>query len=132
MFGYTKKIAALEERNAELEAINEKLYKELKDEKELREKQWDEADIRIARLKDECEYSIECLKAGLELKVSQKTQALNKANQALTIENGVLKKEVEILNKAFESMGYDVKDTKEIIGKLVEALATKNTVNVLK
>ena len=43
--------------------------------------------------------------------VEEKDKEINKVSQ----ENAVLKKEVEILEKAFENMGFDVKDMKEIL-----------------
>jgi phage pi2 protein 07 len=52
--------------------------------------------------------------------------------KALEIENGVFKSEVTILRKAFENLGFDVKDMKEILNKLVDGIVSKNTINVVK
>jgi uncharacterized protein (UPF0335 family) len=46
--------------------------------------------------------------------------------------NGIQAKEIEVLTKAFENMGFDVKDMKDILNKLVDGIVSKNTVNVLK
>lgn len=50
----------------------------------------------------------------------------------LELENGILKKEVEILTKSFENMGFDIKDMKNILDKLVDGIVSKNTINVIK
>jgi hypothetical protein len=41
-------------------------------------------------------------------------------------------KEAEILTKAFENLGFDVKDMKDILNKLVDGIVGKNTVHVVK
>lgn len=41
-------------------------------------------------------------------------------------------KEVEILTKAFENLGFDVKDMKEILNKLVDGIVSKNTIQLVK
>lgn len=65
-------------------------------------------------------------------KLQEKTKELNNKIQELTISENTVKKENEILRKAFENMGFDVKDMKEILNKLVEGIVSKNTVNVVK
>lgn len=67
-----------------------------------------------------------------ENKVIESAKDKIKEVAKLTLENGQLKKEVEILTKAFENMGFDVKDMKEILNKLVDGIVTKNTVNIVK
>ena len=50
----------------------------------------------------------------------------------LELETGKLKQQVEMYEKAFENLGFDVKDMKEILGKLVDGIVSKNTVQVIK
>lgn len=56
------------------------------------------------------------------------TQALQNQNIRLSEEKKTLEKEVAILRDAFKVLGYDVKDMKDLLGKLVDGLITKDTV----
>lgn len=51
---------------------------------------------------------------------------------ALIAKHAQMESEVAMLNKAFENLGFDVKDMKEILNKLVDGLVTKNTISVIK
>lgn len=70
--------------------------------------------------------------AEVKVKVLNATEDSRKKIETLTIENGSLKKENEVLNKAFENLGFDVKDMKEMMGKLVDGIISKNTVQLIK
>ena len=45
---------------------------------------------------------------------------------------GVLESENAILKEGFKNMGFDVKDMKNILDKLVEGVISKNEINVIK
>lgn len=47
-------------------------------------------------------------------------------------ERDQFKAEADMLRTAFKNLGFDVKDMKEIMSKLVEGVVAKNTVNVIK
>jgi hypothetical protein len=102
----------------EVKIIDDSRIKEL--ERELREYK---ADVASERRIAEREYESKVEKA-----VADKQKEINKLAQ----ENAVLKNENSILTKAFENMGFDVKDMKEILGKLVDGIVSKNTINVVK
>jgi CII-binding regulator of phage lambda lysogenization HflD len=68
----------------------------------------------------------------LAIKVHESVMELEKTNNKLESENAVQSKEIEILRKAFENMGFDVKDMKDILNKLVDGIVSKNTINVVK
>lgn len=53
-------------------------------------------------------------------------------NIKLRGENAVLVERTRILEKAFENLGFDVKDMKAILDKLVDGIVSGNTVNVIK
>lgn len=72
------------------------------------------------------------LNKELSIKINDSVKEKEAENQKLRTENAVLKKEVEILEKAFENMGFDVKDMKEILNKLVDGIVSKNEINVIK
>lgn len=64
----------------------------------------------------------------VELDKEMATQSLR--NQVIKVEHEkkTLEKEVTMLRDAFKTLGYDVKDMKELLGKLVDGLITKDTV----
>lgn len=67
--------------------------------------------------------------------VTEISKATKKKDDEITnfkIENSCLKKEVDILNKAFENMGFDVKDMKDILDQLVKGIVSKNEIKVIK
>lgn len=68
----------------------------------------------------------------LHIKIAEEVAKEKEASQVIKEENAVLKKEVEILEKAFENMGFDVKDMKEILNKLVDGVVSKNTIQLVK
>ena len=86
----------------------------------------------IKSIKEDNEIVIQRKDLEVDVKVSQSTKVLVESNQKLLLENGNLKKEVEILTKAFENMGFDVKDMKEILNKLVDGIVSKNTIQLVK
>ena len=81
--------------------------------------------------KDDYTADLKRLHAETDLIVQEKTKVLTQKNQELTIENNNNKKEVEILTKAFENLGFDVKDMKSILDKLVDGLVSKNTIQMI-
>lgn len=58
--------------------------------------------------------------------------ALKEKNLDLQQERNTYKARCEILEKAFENLGFDVKDMKEILNKLVDGLISKNEINVIR
>lgn len=110
MFGKTKIV--------EVKVVDTQRVKEL--EQELKQSKLDLASER--RL----------LENELQIKVREASLEKEKENNELLSKNAVLLKEVEILEKAFENMGFDVKDMKEILNKLVDGIVSKNTINVVR
>lgn len=72
------------------------------------------------------------LQLEISLKVAEAIKDEHEKNIALAQENAVMKKEISILEKAFENMGFDVKDMKDILDQLVKGIVSKNTINVVK
>jgi hypothetical protein len=64
--------------------------------------------------------------------VDSQVKLLETTITTLQKDNSVLEKEKEILTKAFENMGFDVKDMKSILDKLVDGLVSKNEISVIK
>ena len=57
---------------------------------------------------------------------------IEKETLELQIENNKLKSKAEVLENAFESLGFDVKDMKDILNKLVDGIVSKNEIKVIK
>lgn len=68
----------------------------------------------------------------IKVKISEAVEEKDKENNTLKQTNAVLLKEVEILKKAFENMGFDVKDMKDILNKLVDGIVSKNEIKLVK
>lgn len=82
--------------------------------------------------KEDADILLNRFKAEQDLVIQKATKELEDKVQKLTLENGNYKKEVEILTKAFENMGFDVKDMKEILNKLVDGIVSKNSIQLVK
>lgn len=86
----------------------------------------------IDDLKKDHQIEIDRKDAEVDVKISTAVKEKDTKIAKLELENGIYKKEVEILTKAFENLGFDVKDMKEILNKLVDGIVSKNTVNLIK
>lgn len=91
-----------------------------------------ELQAEIKQIKKDSESDKRILDAEFQTKVNKAVEDKDKENNKLKEDNAVLRKEVEILEKAFENMGFDVKDMKEILNKLVDGIVSKNEINVIK
>lgn len=77
------------------------------------------------RDKDQWEYQT-------TVKVAEAMKAQSDEVAKLKLDLGNAEKEVEILNRAFENLGFDVKDMKEILNKLVDGVVAKNQIQLVK
>jgi uncharacterized protein (DUF3084 family) len=82
--------------------------------------------------KQDFESKVRLAEQEISIKVAKEVAETKKENQELEKQNAVMKKEISILEKAFENMGFDVKDMKDILDQLVKGIVSKNTVNVIK
>ncbi len=87
------------------------------------------ADLKAEFSNSEKSRKISDLSNGLDEKI---TAAVSKATLTLKLEKNDYKTKCEILEKAFENMGFDVKDMKGILDKLVDGLISKNEVRIVK
>lgn len=104
----------------------------LKEEVEDKTKKINKLQEELNYLELELEDAENVWELKLRAEVMKQTKKLNDENQKLIIENNKLKSENNILNKAFKELGFDVKDMKDILNKLVDWVIAKNTVNVVK
>ena len=68
----------------------------------------------------------------LTSKIEESLRDKTKEAHNTAIQNGVLKEKVAMYEKAFENLGFDVKDMKEILNKLVDGIVSGNKVNIIK
>lgn len=123
-----------------LKMLKEDHAKELRDTREKAHKELqvtqDTSTRELTNLKEDHARELANLKADYELKLAiintDGESAIKEANLDLTIENAKLKEKVDIIEKAFKNLGFDVKDMKEILGKLVDGVVAKNTINLVK
>ena|ERR1700749_1705701 len=121
MFKKNPEITSLETRLAAKETEITRLKEELR-----------ASEISNKESVREQETKIKLLEMQIDIKVSEKVKQTVDENNALKQENAVMKKEISILEKAFENMGFDVKDMKDILDQLVKGIVSKNTVTVVK
>ena len=107
--------------NLEVERLN-KLMNELEDDNKR----------EIDNLTKDQEIVLNRKESEVDVRISTSVKEKDTKIAKLELENGSYKKEVEILTKAFENLGFDVKDMKEILNKLVDGIVSKNTINVVK
>lgn len=86
----------------------------------------------LNREKLELESEKKILLNELDTKISYAVKKQQAENNILKQENAVLLEKNKILEKAFENMGFDVKDMKDILNKLVDGIVGKNVVNIVK
>jgi len=86
----------------------------------------------IAKLKDQHAHETKLAQAEVDLEIRQAAEEYADEKNKLLVENATQKKEIAMYETAFKNLGFDVKDMKEILNKLVDGLVSKNTVNVVK
>lgn len=75
---------------------------------------------------------IKNVKAEQDLKVKEKTSELNQELVDALRDKDIAVAKADMLTKAFEGLGFDVKDMKDILEKLVDGLVAKNQIQILK
>jgi len=86
---------------------------------------------KLKRELSDLEYKIEQNEKSHELESKERLYDKQREIDALESELDTKKAECDILNKAFENMGFDVKDMKEILGKLVDGIISKNEIKLI-
>lgn len=87
---------------------------------------------QLYKLRTEKEDEIARIKANADVVLLEKTANLNKEIKELSIKTEIQKSKIEMYEKAFENLGFDVKDMKEILNKLVDGIVSKNTIQLVK
>lgn len=135
MFGNNNRF---EKANQELAARVAELESELNDsekalsqaKKELKDYRSDvEFSARMNREKAESDMSI--LRSELASQIREQTAGLQKDLSDMREKKGIVEAQNAVYKSAMENMGFDVKDMKEILNKLVDGIVSKNEIKVL-
>ena len=86
---------------------------------------------RLAIAKEDNKITVERMQASIDTQIIKATEVLTKKIAQLELEKGNALKEVEILTKAFSNLGFDVKDMKGILDKLVEGIISKSKIQII-
>jgi len=128
------KIVELELEIKKLLEKNNKLSKDNISENNLEQKKFSLNEEKKDLDRDRKEFDKE--KANLEVEVERlvkiKISELTDQINDLKVEKKVSEKEATMLRKAFENLGFDVKDMKGILDKLVDGLIAKNQIKLVK
>lgn len=116
------KIEKLEEEKGDLKT---KHFKELEAVK-------NEYEEKLKKVKVDGDDKLARLEANHDVRTQEAIAEVKKENSQLTIDKAILQKEVAMYEKAFENLGFDVKDMKEILNKLVDGLVSKNQIQLVK
>jgi hypothetical protein len=84
-----------------------------------------ELEYKIEQLKEEASLSRKTQDSLTEAKIAEKVLEYRVKAETATAQNAILR-------TAFETMGFDVKDMKGILDKLVDGLISKNEINVIR
>jgi len=120
----------------ELQKIIEEKKKIYDEEIAALKKKYDKKIADMIKEEDDKEKDNKIILARKDFEVDNKISA---AVKEVTVERDNMKmdlnnktKEVEILTKAFENLGFDVKDMKDILNKLVDGVVSKNSIQLIK
>lgn len=126
MFNRNKK---LDEKIAELENI---INKNFINHRDTVDRLKSEHEYAVSKLKQNHKDDLSRLESNQDVVLQNHTAVLEGKLSELTIKTQTQTKEIEMYTKAFENLGFDVKDMKEILNKLVDGLIAKNEIKLVK
>lgn len=124
---YRAKCEEIEEKADRISYLEEKVAKLEKKDLEKTE----DHKLAISRLEEKKADELARLNANIDTKIAEATNKLTKDVAKLEGENLVNLEKVSMYEKAFENLGFDVKDMKEILNKLVDGLVSKNQIQLI-
>lgn len=89
-------------------------------------------EYEVAQLVNKHQDELARIVSNEDTTLANKTAILNKQISELTVKTQTQAKEIEMYTKAFENLGFDVKDMKDILNKLVDGLIAKNEIKLVK
>lgn len=115
-----KEYLILKEEDKEKEIIISELKKDIQDTKR-----------EFSLYKEDKERELENYKRDEHLRMKELTIMKDEKIVNLTSDNQRLQKEIDYLEKAFSGLGFDVKDMKDILNKLVDGVVSKNEIKLI-
>lgn len=85
-----------------------------------------EHEYKITKLKQQHTDDLARISSNNDVVLQERTKTLNDSIVELSVKTQTQAKEIEMYTKAFENLGFDVKDMKDILNKLVDGLIAKN------
>ncbi len=85
----------------------------------------------IARTKESHGDELARVMANVDTKITEATNKLTKEVSTLESDKKIALEKVAMYEKAFENLGFDVKDMKDILNKLVDGLVSKNQIQLI-
>jgi len=86
----------------------------------------------IKNLKEDHAREIKNLNSDIDLRIKLATQSLIEEKNKALADKALLQEKVNFIERAFTNMGFDVKDMKDILNKLADAVIAKNQVHIVK
>ena len=86
----------------------------------------------VEKIRKQYKDELDRLKANIDVEITKKTSSLSKELSESNVKVKILEREVEMYTKAFENLGFDVKDMKDILNKLVDGIVSKNQIQLVK
>lgn len=109
---------------AKIETLKEEILI-LSKEKEKTQREKEKLEEKLETQKEKFNTLTQEVESKIESAIKEKTLDLK-------IENNKHSSKVDILEQAFANLGFDVKDMKDILNKLVDGLIAKNEINIIK
>lgn len=121
----------IEMASAELTIIRTKIDELQLENKNLKE---ENAKLKLVeeRVTEISEHKIKTLEESQKAEILKATRQTQEAKDKLEKDLAVANAKVKMLEDAFNNLGFDVKDSKEMMSELIKALGVKNQVQVIK
>jgi len=116
----------------EIDSLNELLHKNASRHADELTKVISESEYRVSKLKEQHKDELARIASNHDVVLQNHTAVLEGKLTELNIKTQTQAKEIEMYMKAFENLGFDVKDMKEILNKLVDGLIAKNEIKLVK
>lgn len=129
MFGESRLV---KKQVAEIESLKEKIVKQENEHSELVRKITNDHADEITRILNKHSDEKERITQSQDIAIHREVSKISAENTALKISQETLKNKVEMYEAAFKNLGFDVKDMKEILNKLVDGVVAKGTIQLVK
>jgi uncharacterized protein (UPF0335 family) len=117
---------------AQIEGLEKQLVENDRLNRVLVERMVEQENYKISQLVNKHQDELARIVSNHDTVLEKHSSVLKKQVSELDIETQTQAKEIEMYTKAFENLGFDVKDMKDILNKLVDGLIAKNEIKLVK